>query len=246
MKRNISGLIAIVLVTIAMMGCKDQSDYDDTEYQDTAIVMKAVGTVEKVRIGLIGTREAVIDWGDGKTQNFTLNADGIVVEHTYSPVRDTADISVTGTNVTGLSCNSDRLISLDVTQSPHLVFLNCENNKISRLDVGKNPALEYLYCSDNQIMSLNLEKNPLLQLLLCRKNYLSALNLTQNTGLQTVNCESNYIGLTEMDAMIGSLHGNPPRNNQKEIWIERNAGSSGCNKVPAQGKGWMFMEASEE
>ena len=245
MKKGIFNTAVITLLALALAACNNNGDFDDQVYEESLISMTAAGTVEKVRIALIGTHDASIDWGDGNKQNFTLSATPVSVEHVYASVRDTCEVKITGTNITAISCNNNRLISLDVSESPYLQFINCESNKIPRLSLTENPVLVYIYCSKNQIMSLNLEKNVLLSVLACSENYLSALNLAKNTELQAINCENNHLGETALNEMFNTLHGNPPISNYKELWIDKNPGTPGCDRVTAQGKGWFFMVAEE-
>ena len=245
MKKGIFNTAVITLLALALAACSNRGDYDDRVYDESLISMTAAGNINKVRIALIGTRDASIDWGDGNKQDFMLSATPVVVEHAYASVRDTCEVKITGTNITAISCNNNRLISLDVSQSPYLEFLNCESNKIPRLTLTENTALVYLYCSKNEIMSLNLYKNTLLLALTCAENYLSALDLTKNTELQTINCESNHFGETALNEMFNTLHRNPPMNNYKELWIDKNLGTQGCDRIVAQGKGWAFMTAEQ-
>jgi len=55
-----------------------------------------------------------------------------------------------------LYCNSNNLITLDLSNNTALVFLKCENNQLTTLDLSNNIALASLDCGNNQLTSLNV------------------------------------------------------------------------------------------
>ena len=92
-----------------------------------------------------------------------------------------------------LSCQSNSITSLDVTQNTRLSQLFCGNNQLSNLDVAQNPNLIILWCDFNQITSLDVTQNPSLISLRCENNLLTNLDVTQNPSLNVLVCENNQI-----------------------------------------------------
>ena len=112
-----------------------------------------------------------------------------------------------------LSCGSDNLTSLDVTQNKllkildcsgsyeletldvsqnvNLIDLICEDTGLSRLDVTQLTKLEELDCSSNLLTSLDISQNLNLRDLDCAHNKLSKLDVTQLTKLEELDCSNN-------------------------------------------------------
>jgi gliding motility-associated-like protein len=90
-------------------------------------------------------------------------------------------------SLTSLSCEANKLTSLDVSKNLALNTLYCYSNQITRLDISVNTALTGLGCSNNQITSLDLSKNINLVALSCFNNKLVTLNLKNgnNTNFAT-------------------------------------------------------------
>ena len=108
-----------------------------------------------VRIALLGTGTAVINWGDGTANAMVTLTDLITrLRHTYigSTVRT---ITITGDNVTQLFCGYD--------PETMAVF----DNQLTVLDVSKNPALTLLRIISNLFEDEKDEKglNPLFRTL---------------------------------------------------------------------------------
>ena len=55
-----------------------------------------------------------------------------------------------------LSCYSNQLTSLDVTNNIHITNLGCYDNQLTSLDLSQNTKLKVLYASENQLTSLNM------------------------------------------------------------------------------------------
>ena len=96
-----------------------------------------------------------------------------------------------------LDCNSNQLISLDVSKNTALTELYCSYNQLTALDVSKNTALTYLHCDNNQLTSLDVSKNMALINLCCSNNPLTSLDVSKNTALITLSCIYNQ--LTSLD-----------------------------------------------
>ncbi len=97
------------------------------------------------------------------------------------------------TALTYLNCGSNDLTTLDVSGNTGLINLNCRNNELTILDVSNNTALTDLDCHGNLLSSLDISNNSALEALHCSSNQLTALDVTQNTALQTLTCGKNQI-----------------------------------------------------
>ena len=58
-----------------------------------------------------------------------------------------------------LSCYSNRLVSLDVSNNTKLTWLFCYSNQLTSLDVSNNTKLTWLSCYSNQLTSLDVSHN---------------------------------------------------------------------------------------
>jgi hypothetical protein len=87
------------------------------------------------------------------------------------------------TALTGLSCGSNQLSILDLSNNTVLAELSCESNQLSTLDLSNNTALEILNCRWNQLTSLNVSNNTALTSLWCHFNQLSTLDVSNNVAL---------------------------------------------------------------
>ncbi len=106
------------------------------------------------------------------------------------------------TALTRLSCYSNQLTSLDVSNNTALTKLACDNNQLSSLDVSSNTALIELYCYSNQLKSLDVSNNTALTRLSCYSNQLTSLNVSNNTALTRLDCSSNQ--LTNLNVKNGN------------------------------------------
>ncbi len=101
------------------------------------------------------------------------------------------------TNLEKLTCASNSLTSLDVSNNTKLTDLYCYSNQLTSLDVSKNTALAGLDCSENNIRKLDVSALEDLGMLSCYSNQLEALDVSKNTALTTLDCRSNQ--LTSLD-----------------------------------------------
>ena len=101
------------------------------------------------------------------------------------------------TALTTLSCYTNQLTALDLSNNTALTTLQCDSNQLTVLNVGKNTALTRLQCEGNQLTALDVSKNTALQTLWCSGNQLTTLDVSHNTALQTLQCPSNQ--LTALD-----------------------------------------------
>ncbi|OMQ12191.1 leucine-rich repeat domain-containing protein [[Flexibacter] sp. ATCC 35103] len=96
-------------------------------------------------------------------------------------------------SLTNLSCNSNKLTQLDVTQNTALIFLSVGYNNITSLNVSKNSALTSLYFNNNQVTSIDVSNNPALGTLYFSKNALTDLDISRNTALTSLYCDYNLL-----------------------------------------------------
>jgi Leucine-rich repeat (LRR) protein len=96
-------------------------------------------------------------------------------------------------NLLGLSCSSNQLTTLDVSQNQNLELLSCTSNQLGSLDVSQNQSLEFLACYANELTALDLTQNPNLARLSCSANRLITLDLGQNPNLEDLICRNNLL-----------------------------------------------------
>ena len=90
------------------------------------------------------------------------------------------------TALTNLYCDSNQLISLDVSQNTALIYLQCGNNQLTSLDLSNNTALTTLNCRNNNLTSLDLRNG----------NYQNStfgawmFNLTNNPNLTCISVDN--------------------------------------------------------
>lgn len=107
------------------------------------------------------------------------------------------------TELTSLSCNSNKLTSLDVSKNIALTSLRCSDNyQLSSLDLSKNVNLNYLYCENLNLKTLNLKNNLKLIELYCRSNILTTLELPQNPNFTYLDCSSNRLSNLDVSKNI--------------------------------------------
>ena len=128
-----------------------------------------------------------------------LNNGGSLETNTIAPNSE-GKVILTATEdalLTHLSCRSNRLTALDVSNCTALTMLDCYDNQLTALDVSNNTALMWLYCHWNQLTTLNLSNNPKLTHLYCGSNQLTALDVSGNTALMYLHYDENQ--LTTLD-----------------------------------------------
>jgi hypothetical protein len=95
------------------------------------------------------------------------------------------------TDLNGLSCRGNKIMSLDVSNNSALEVLWCSENQLTSLDLSNNTALVYLNFSYNQLTSLDVSNNSALIIFYCRFNQLTSLDLTNNIDLGYLFFENN-------------------------------------------------------
>ncbi len=91
------------------------------------------------------------------------------------------------TYLTALSCSSNQLTALDVSNNTALEKLYCYNNSIAGLDLSNNTSLKNLACYGNKITSLDVSSLNKLESLLCNTCNLTSLDLSNNTKISSFN-----------------------------------------------------------
>ena len=99
--------------------------------------------------------------------------------------------------ITELTCNDNKLTSLNVQGLTDLHKLSCNSNKLTSLSVQGLSALQNLQCADNQLTSLNAQGLDTLKTLWCAGNQLTSLNVQDCAALQSLWCYKNK--LTELN-----------------------------------------------
>lgn len=89
-------------------------------------------------------------------------------------------------SLTSLSCMSNKIVNLDISQNIALTYLNAGYNKLTTLNTSKNISLQYLSLSYNEITNLDLSQNVDLSLLACASNKLTNLDVSNNKKLSTL------------------------------------------------------------
>lgn len=95
--------------------------------------------------------------------------------------------------VIGLGCDNSSIQSLSgIAAFKNLVSLSCSSNILTSIDVSNNLSLQVLLCDYNQLSSLDVSKNSLLRRLDCLDNpSLSEIWLKTGQTISTFNYDSN-------------------------------------------------------
>ena len=111
---------------------------------------------------------------------------------------DNKDISsLTGieafVNISNLSCNTNNLITLDLSNNIKLQTIYCDFNELTQLNVSSLDKLTRLNCIFNKLETIDLSTNIVLDRIECYNNALTSLDFTANTVLQQVYCFRNRL-----------------------------------------------------
>lgn len=87
------------------------------------------------------------------------------------------------TGLTSLSCITNELAELDLSDNTNLVKLDCRNNKLTMLKISGCVNLEELGAGANLIENIDLSSNVKLKFLSLEMNSLAGLNIEKNTAL---------------------------------------------------------------
>ncbi len=100
----------------------------------------------------------------------------------YSNSLTSIDVSE-NTVLESLDCHDNLLTVIYESRSTALKDLNCANNLLYYLDVDYNTGLKNLYCDNNRLLSLDVSQNTELLYLSCSHNLFTSLDLSHNTKL---------------------------------------------------------------
>lgn len=92
-----------------------------------------------------------------------------------------------------LTCRSNMLTSLDLSQNTSLISLSCFLNQLTSLNLSQNTNLSWLDCSWNQIGALDVSYNLYFTHIYCSGNNLTSLDLSQNNNLTNLACHDNQL-----------------------------------------------------
>ncbi len=148
--------------------------------------------------GLEAEKDAPYSWNFASWSN---SAPSRIVYLTLDGKNLKGDVSFAGlSELTQLSCNSNQIVSLDVSGLTNLTTLSCSGNQLTALDVSGLSSLTNLSCQNNQLTSLVLSDLPKLTHLNCSENKLASLLLPELPALGTLSCNDN--DLTSIDASV--------------------------------------------
>ena len=155
------------------------------------------------------------------------------------------------TNLQFLSCDNNKIASIDVSKLTNLKILHCNANQLTSLKLGSLLSLHSLYCDSNQLTYLDvggltglktltfgrnqvawvdLSKLTLLQRLDCDSNKLLVLDVTGLDNLSSIDCSDNY--LTSIKGLRSGYKGYLLYNPQKAIKAVIDIGSVPSSAVP--------------
>lgn len=159
-------------------------------------------------------------------KGYIKNADRIL----YSDVMDLKIVDVGGNPLSGgditslkgieyltelerLSCDFNKLSSIDLTHNPDLEELNCDANQLTSLDLSGNPDLEILKCARNAIATLDLSGNPDVEFVVCGENRITSINVARCPELRQLQCENNLLSSLDISSCrqlsLLDIEGNP-------------------------------------
>lgn len=103
------------------------------------------------------------------------------------------------TNLTRLYCDQTYVTSINVTGLNSLVHISCGyNEQLQVMDCSNLPQLQTILCSSGNLTSLLLNGSTLLKEIYCLSSELTTLDLTGLTQLEVLNIQGN--ALTALDA----------------------------------------------
>ncbi|WP_456313858.1 T9SS type A sorting domain-containing protein [Pseudomonas shirazensis] len=105
-------------------------------------------------------------------------------------------------SLTYLNAGYNSLTSLDLSNNHNLEYLSVAYNNLKNIDVANNINLKSLICPSNQITDINVSNNKLLSYLSCFSNQLTTLDVSKNTSLTSLQCQENKL-LTSVNLKNG-------------------------------------------
>jgi hypothetical protein len=215
--------------------------------------------VEVYSIDVTAEEKIKVAWGDGSEEEFfpTIENQNISLNHAYTQ-KVPYTITVIGKSMTQvvsywhqytvldmkhcpmlevLSCEKNKLATLNVSQCPSLTRLYCNGNQLTTLDVSHNPALVTLNCNDNQLTTLDITNNPTLTYLFCGNNQLATLDITNNPALEHVYCNyNNLTAITLASSYASQFYPELIKVEANNNELSYNALANIINKLPAKNR----------
>jgi hypothetical protein len=119
--------------------------------------IKIITDNKEVRLGLMGSGTATVDWGDGSAKE-TLELSEYTAFVREFPDENFRTITVSGKDITVFSCIWGALSVLDVRRNPMLTELSLKVNQLETLDLTQNTALKYVDIKANQFTAAALNE----------------------------------------------------------------------------------------
>lgn len=199
---------------------KQNSDMPDTQSEAALAQMNGDGengiAVQSAGVAIDDTNFPDVNFRSFVTEKYDIDGDDCLSDAEIAAVtelncynRGISDLTGIGhfTALTKLSCNENRLTSLDVSKNSALMYLSCYGNQLTVLDVSKNTSLTKLFCDSNQLTSLDVSKNNALNILWCNNNQLTSLDVSGNTALEHLDCKNNRLmTLNVSNRALGNLN----------------------------------------
>ena len=199
---------------------KQNSDMPDTQSEAALAQMNGDGengiAVQSAGVAIDDTNFPDVNFRSFVAEKYDIDGDDCLSDAEIAAVtelncynRGISDLTGIGhfTALTKLSCNENRLTSLDVSKNSALTYLSCYGNQLTVLDVSKNTSLTKLFCDSNQLTSLDVSKNNALNILWCNNNQLTSLDVSGNTALEHLDCKNNRLmTLNVSNRALGNLN----------------------------------------
>ena len=188
----------------------------DSSFKNALLDMKAADGVTKIVVDMDG--DGLLTAKDAKAWNEQYKDKDVEFIVSFKQIKSLKGIEYF-TSLTGLYCQANEIISLDLSHNTSLKKLNLRENYNLVLDLGKvattltwldcsatatkgldlrgHTSLEYLNCEQNNIERLDVSNNTVLKTLVCSGNQLTELDVSKNVALDYLNCAANK--LTSLD-----------------------------------------------
>lgn len=148
---------------------------------------------EKITFTISTKQPYWIDWGTGEWKYYSRS--------TWQKKTGTkganSDIRICGIIVHNISCMSNDITSIDVSQNESLELLHCGDNKLTTIDVTKNENLKTLHCEDNMLTSVDVSKNPHMSWIKLNNNNIEDIDVSTCSELTELDCINT--GITSLD-----------------------------------------------
>lgn len=166
---------------------------------------KPSGSAITLVLAATGTGTVSIDWGDGvktaETVSTTVNTPTTITKNTIG-AQAQITIYISSRVITFLTCASNSLTTLDVTNATGLQYLRCNANSLTSLNVSNQINLKLLYCGQNSLTSLDVTNNTKLEDLAFNSNLISSINLSNQTVMRILTSMYNPLVSLDLSANV--------------------------------------------